>query len=99
LDSYFVATTAYEDALEGRQSIFVGRKGTGKTANLVALSSTLDENPENLVVKITPVAYEIDTLVSLFSKLQLGDNIRIHRRESMEVSDLYGNCGSCGAED
>jgi hypothetical protein len=74
LDSYFVATTAYEDALEGRQSIFVGRKGTGKTANLVALSSTLDENPENLVVKITPVAYEIDTLVSLFSKLQLGDN-------------------------
>ncbi len=73
LGEYFVETSAYKEALEGRQTIFIGRKGTGKTANLVKLSSTLEQNPDNLVVKITPAAYELNTLVSLFTKLQATD--------------------------
>ncbi|MGC2110594.1 MAG: hypothetical protein WA655_13815, partial [Candidatus Korobacteraceae bacterium] len=68
IDEYFVETSAYREALEGRQTIFVGRKGTGKTANFLRLGSKLAEDHGNLVCTITPVAYEIDTLVSLFKK-------------------------------
>jgi hypothetical protein len=73
LEDYFVETVAYREALDGRQTIFVGRKGTGKTANFVKLSSALEQDPDNLVVKITPVAYELEALVSLFAKLQSND--------------------------
>src|ERR1019366_8754829 len=38
LDSYYVETTAFREALAGTRRVFVGRKGTGKTANFSALS-------------------------------------------------------------
>ncbi len=74
LDEYFVETAAYREALEGRQTVFIGRKGTGKTADFLRLSSALEQNRENLVVRITPAAYELDTLVSLFTKFQASDH-------------------------
>lgn len=64
---YFVETTPYLEALEGRQTIFIGRKGTGKTANLLKLAATLKEDRGNLVCVIKPVAYEIESLVRLFN--------------------------------
>ena len=33
VDGYFMETTAYREALSGTHTIFVGRKGTGKSAN------------------------------------------------------------------
>lgn len=66
LNDYFVETTAYNDALTGRQMIFVGRKGTGKTANLLRLASALQRDPNNLVCVIKPAAYEVESLVKLF---------------------------------
>lgn len=41
IGEYFVETAAYREALEGRHSIFVGRKGTGKTATLYKMASEL----------------------------------------------------------
>ena len=64
---YFVETTPYLEALEGRQTIFIGRKGTGKTANLLKLATTLKEDRGNLVCVIKPAAYEIESLVRLFN--------------------------------
>lgn len=64
---YFVETTPYLEALEGRQTIFVGRKGTGKTANLLKLATALKEHRGTLVCVIKPVAYEIESLVRLFN--------------------------------
>ena len=49
LKDYFVETGAYNQALQGQNVVFVGRKGSGKTANLFKLDSTLGEDPRNLV--------------------------------------------------
>lgn len=73
LEDYFVETTAYQEALEGRQMIFVGRKGTGKTANLLRLASKLGEDRANLVCVIRPPAYEIQSLVKLFNSYRERD--------------------------
>ena len=37
VEKYFIPTVAYDYALNGRRTMFVGRKGTGKTANLMKL--------------------------------------------------------------
>ncbi|MEI9476678.1 MAG: hypothetical protein WCO26_08890 [Deltaproteobacteria bacterium] len=67
IEEYFVETTPFREALEGRQTIFIGRKGTGKTANLLKLAATLQKDLDNLVCVIKPVAYEIEGLLRLFS--------------------------------
>ena len=54
LKDYFVETGAYNQALQGQNVVFVGRKGSGKTANLFKLDSTLGEDPRNLVCVIKP---------------------------------------------
>ena len=59
LSDYFVPTTEYEDAIEGRRMIFVGRRGTGKSANFKALSENLGTRPDTIVVEIAPDDYEL----------------------------------------
>lgn len=68
LNDYFVETAAYRAALDGRQSIFVGRKGSGKSANFLALSAHLQADTRNLVCVIKPVAYELEGVVSLLGR-------------------------------
>lgn len=65
IDSYFVETGAFRHALEGRQTIFVGRKGTGKSANFYAVASRLQQDRMNHVCVVRPVAYELDGIVQL----------------------------------
>ena len=67
LAEYYVETTAYQEALAGTRNLFIGRKGTGKTANMVSLSSELKKDPHNVVCVVQPVGYEIESLVRLFS--------------------------------
>jgi len=56
---YFVYTAAYNEALQGRPTIiYVGRKGTGKTANFVKLSDYLMQDRRYHVCVIEPPAYE-----------------------------------------
>lgn len=65
---YFVETTTYLEALEGRQTIFVGRKGSGKTANFLKLAATLSADRRNLVCVIKPVSYEMHGIVELLQR-------------------------------
>jgi hypothetical protein len=67
LEHYYIETTAYREALAGTRRVFVGRKGTGKTANLVALASELGKGRNNVVCELQPVGYEIESLVKLFN--------------------------------
>lgn len=67
LESYYIETTAYEEALSGARRIFVGRKGSGKTANLVELAADLRKERANVVCVLQPVGYEIESLVKLFN--------------------------------
>ena len=69
-NKYFVETSAFNDALEGRNSVFVGRKGAGKTANLLALASKLGEDRRNVICVIKPVGYEVQGIVKLLKQFR-----------------------------
>jgi hypothetical protein len=73
LDEYFVETTAFMDVINGRHTIFVGRKGTGKTSNLIQASSKIGADVQNLVVLMKPVGYEIEGLARLFASYEARD--------------------------
>jgi hypothetical protein len=68
LSEYFIETSDFQAALAGRHAIFVGRKGTGKTANLIRLASVLREDKRNLVVVIQPVGYDLSGVTRLLRK-------------------------------
>lgn len=65
LDEYFVETTAYFHALEAQATIMIGRRGTGKTANLIALQVEFGRDRRNHVCTVKPVGYEVEGLVRL----------------------------------
>jgi hypothetical protein len=73
LNDYFVETTVSTDIANGTQTVFVGRKGTGKTANLIHAESILGTDGMNLVCLIKPVGYEIGGLVRLFTHYSVQD--------------------------
>ena len=49
LAAYFVETAEFEDALTGTFKVFVGRKGTGKSAVTHMVADRIRENKRNLV--------------------------------------------------
>lgn len=65
---YFVETAAYTEALHSQQSICVGRKGTGKTANLYKIAHELRNDKRNLVSVIQPVEYELEGVMRMFQQ-------------------------------
>ena|SRR3984885_64939 len=65
LFEYFIPTSAYADALNGQYSIFVGRKGAGKTATLLKVADQLRSDPRNHICVIKPVDYELEGLLSI----------------------------------
>ena len=67
LDPYFLETDSFYSALEGPAKILVGRRGTGKTANLYGIQGELD-NRNYHVCTIKPVGYEIDGLVRVLNE-------------------------------
>lgn len=68
LDEYFVETTAYFHALEAQATIMIGRRGTGKTANLIALQVEFGRDRRNHVCTVKPVGYEVEGLVQLLKE-------------------------------
>jgi hypothetical protein len=74
LQEYFIETTVSADIINGTQSVFVGRKGTGKTANLLHAEAVSSADPRNLVCIIKPVGYEIEGLVRLFGQYKVQDH-------------------------
>jgi hypothetical protein len=65
LFEYFIPTAAYADALNGQYSVFVGRKGAGKTATLLKVADRLRSDPRNHICVIKPVDYELEGLLSV----------------------------------
>lgn len=73
LGDYFVETQPYRLALQGDRSLFVGKKGTGKTANLLRISEELKQDKRNLVCVVMPVAYELEAVVALLKEYKARD--------------------------
>jgi hypothetical protein len=66
---YFIITAPYTEALHARQPmIYVGRKGTGKTANLIKIADELKRDKRNHVCTIMPVDYDLEGIISLLKK-------------------------------
>ena len=69
LSDYFVETAAFDEVLVSRNTLFVGRKGAGKTANMLQAAARLREDARNLVIIIKPQSYELEGLVALLGRL------------------------------
>ena len=61
---YFVETPEYLDAIAptGRRMIFIGRRGSGKSANFQAIRETLRERHTTIAVEIAPDDYELERI-------------------------------------
>ncbi len=66
---YFVETSSFLESLDGSQTVIVGRKGSGKTANLFAIAERLRKDKRNLICVIKPVSYEVQGIVRLIRDL------------------------------
>lgn len=66
---YFVETVTYREAAEGKCNIFIGRKGTGKSATLYKLEYELSEDPKCFVCLVKPEDYELSGLLRVISNL------------------------------
>lgn len=73
LAEYFVRTAPYEDVLRSRTTVFVGRKGTGKSANALEAAGELGRDRRNLVCLIKPYAYELAAVTTLLEKYRQRD--------------------------
>lgn len=69
LGEYFLPTSAYDDVLRSRDTLFVGRRGTGKTANALQAFEELSEDTRNLAVMIKPAGYEFSGLLAVLGSL------------------------------
>jgi hypothetical protein len=69
IDDYFIKTAAYDEALRSNHSIFVGRKGCGKTANLIKLASELNTSDHHVCV-IKPINYEFAGILDLLTRTE-----------------------------
>ncbi len=88
ISEYFVETNIYREALEGKVAIFVGRKGAGKSANFLKLTSALQADKRNLVCVIKPLAYEMQGIIELLHRYQ-SMNLKSYAVESIWKFLIY----------
>lgn len=69
LPEYFIPTGEYGAVLRGGTAVFVGRKGTGKSANMLRATDELLGDKRNLVVPIKPSGYELEGVVQVIAAL------------------------------
>lgn len=69
LMEYFLETAEYKEALTSQQILFVGRKGTGKTANLIKLKNTLSHDRRNFTITIQPQGHEFEGVLKILNEL------------------------------
>jgi hypothetical protein len=74
LDEYFIETAAFDQVLNAKTMVFVGRKGTGKTANLIRAREILQDDKRQLVCVVKPYGYEMDSVVRLMHRFGGADS-------------------------
>ena len=76
LASYFVETAEFQDALAGTFKVFVGRKGTGKSAVTHMVADRIRGDRNNLVRVIAPKGYELTQVLRVVSGFDLSTRHR-----------------------
>jgi Cdc6-like AAA superfamily ATPase len=69
LANYFISTSEFQSVMAGRTKVFVGRKGTGKTATMTQSADELRRDRRVLVVPVKPSAYELSGLADAIRTL------------------------------
>lgn len=82
VEKYFIPTAAYDDAVRGNQTLFIGRKGSGKTANLLKLKDELSRDEQNVVCVIKPQRFQMLGIVDLLKQYQ-HRNVKAYAVESL----------------
>lgn len=68
LAEYFVETASFQEVMDKKTTVFVGPKGSGKTANLIRAADRLRADKRNLVCVIKPFSYELEGVVALMRR-------------------------------
>ena len=69
LQEYFIETSAFHEVMLARDSLFVGHRGTGKTANALRAFEEISSNKENLAVLIKPAGFEFPGLLAAIDQI------------------------------
>ena len=69
IDNYFVETSTYFRAMDDAVTIVVGRRGSGKSAQLYAMEAAFEQDRRNHVCVVKPVGYETDGLVRVLQSI------------------------------
>jgi|GEM_PF-1285528 len=88
LSDYFVETPIFVDSFEPQFKVYVGRKGTGKTANFLMLLDRLNKDKRNIVCQIKPKEYELYELLE-FVNIELNVAKKGYLLESLWKFMLY----------
>jgi hypothetical protein len=73
LAEYFVEAATFREVLSGASRVYVGSKGTGKSANALRAEAQLRSDTRNLVCTIKPPGYDLDGLVRLLKRFEQRD--------------------------
>ena len=65
---YFVPTKEFDDAIEGRRSLFIGRRGSGKSANFQAIRADISDQPKTVSVEILPDDFQLERITSFLER-------------------------------
>lgn len=68
LRDYFLPTPAFDAARDGSRWLFVGRRGTGKSANCLQLAWELSAAPRNVVSLVRPIGVQLRTIKSTLER-------------------------------
>ena len=68
ISKYFVETSIYKEALNSINCIFIGRKGSGKSAILYKLKDELSTDKRNHICLIKPIGYELEGLLRMMQQ-------------------------------
>ena len=59
---YFVPTKEFQDAIQGTRTFFIGRRGSGKSANFQAIKAEIAESPSIVSVEISPDDFQFERI-------------------------------------
>lgn len=71
LERYFVETSDYREVVASSATIFTGKKGTGKTANMLQAADELRSDLRNLVCVIKPANYELESITEILRGIEV----------------------------
>jgi hypothetical protein len=73
LERYYVETASFREILSGASRVYVGSKGTGKSAAAISAEAAIRADARKLVCTIKPPGYDLNGLVRLFTHYEERD--------------------------